>query len=218
MQDMMKRFNIIALALAVAIGAAGTADARTRATDVKEIVKKIKATYNSTKTAEVKFEQVNDAGTSVGTLVYAPGDRFRLEFQMQTMVSDGKKVWVYNQMRKQLVITKPSQGQGKLTPSEILTSFPGDYTTTLVGEEKVNNRAVWVIRCTPGTGKKVGDVEKATLYVDKSTFRFQQIEVESPSVGTMKIRIMSAKYGVKVPDSRFTFTAPKEARIIDLTR
>ena len=47
---------------------------------------------------------------------------------------------------------------------------------------------------------------------------FQQIEVESPSLGTMKIRIISAQYGTKVPDSRFTFTAPKDVRVVDLSK
>ena len=107
--------------------------------------------------------------------------------------------------------------RGKLTPSEILTAFPGDYATTLVGEQKVNGRAVWVVRCTPGSGRKVGDVQKATLYIDKSTYRFQQVEIESPSVGTVKVRIISPQYGAKLPDSRFTFTAPKDTRVVDLS-
>jgi outer membrane lipoprotein-sorting protein len=133
-------------------------------------------------------------------------------------VSNGQKVWVYNSDKNQVVISKPAQGSGKLTPSEILTAFPGDYATTLVGEQKVNGRSVWVVRCTPGTGRKVGDVQKATLYIDKSTYRFQQVEIESPSVGQVKIRILSAQYGAKMADSRFNFAAPKNTRVVDLTR
>lgn len=214
----MKRLDIIVLTLALLAGAAGSAGARVRADDVREIVRKIKTTYDATPTGQVKFEQTSQTGTSTGTLVYAPGDRFRLELGKQTMVSNGQKTWVYNSDKKQVVITKPAQGGGKLTPSEILTAFPGDYATTLVGEQKVNGRAVWVVRCTPGSGRKVGDVQKATLYIDKSTYRFQQVEIESPTAGTIKVRILSAQYGAKMADSRFTFTAPKDTRVVDLSR
>jgi outer membrane lipoprotein-sorting protein len=215
---MKKRFDIIGLALAAIIAASGMADARTRLGDVRDIVKKIKSTYNSTPRGTVRFEQTNQGGKSTGTLVYNTGDRYRLELGKQTMVSNGQKVWVYNSEKNQVVISKPAQGSGKLTPSEILTAFPGDYATELVGEQKVNGRAVWVVRCTPGSGKKVGDVQKATLYIDKSTYRFQQVEIESPSMGSVKIRILSATYGGTIPESRFAFAAPKGVRVVDLSR
>jgi outer membrane lipoprotein-sorting protein len=213
----MKRFGIATLALALLVGAA-TAEARTRLDDVRAIVKKVKSTYATSPNGTIRFEQTNGSGTTSGTLTYGSGDRYRLELGKLTNVSNGEKVWSYNADRKQVVISKPAQGSGKLTPSEILTAFPGDYTTELVGEQKVNGRAVWVVRCTPGSGRKVGDVGKATLYVDKSTYRFQQVDIESPSLGSVKVRILSASYGGSIPESRFTFTAPAGVRVVDLSR
>lgn len=211
-----QQHGIVALALGVILAVA-PALGRVSA-DVNEIVKKTKSVYASTATAEIKFEQTGSAGNASGTLTYAKGDKYRLELPKQTVVSNGSTVWTYMPEKRQVVVSKAVTSANRLTPEDLLTAFPGDYSSQLVGEQKVNGRAVWVVRCTPGNGAKIGDVNRATLYIDKATYRFQQVEVESPSLGTMKIRIISAQYGAKVADSRFTFVPPKDVRVVDLTR
>jgi outer membrane lipoprotein carrier protein len=194
------------------------AQTRTRVDDVREIVRKTKALYDATTTAEVKFEQTSGEGRALGLLVFGSGDRFRLELPKQTIVSNGQKVWTYMPGKSQVVVSNATRGAGRLTPSEILTAFPGDYATELVGDKTVNGRPVWVVSCTPGSGRKIGDVTKATLYIDKSSYRFQQVDVESPSLGRVSVKITSARYGVKLTDDRFTFTAPQGVRVVDLSK
>lgn len=185
-------------------------------TDVRDIVGKIKSLYGNTASAEIRFEQTGSTGSVSGTLLYR-GNKFRLEFPMQTFVSNGEKSWTYTPSTKQLVISRSAPQGSRMTPNDILNSFPGDYATELTGEEKINGRPVWVIRCLP-QGSMIGDVTEATLYVDKSTYRFQQIVLNSPSLGSMTLRIISAKYDVKISDQQFTFQAPGDARVIDLSR
>lgn len=193
--------------------------ARRAPDDIREIVRKTKAAYNTTQSAEVKFEQTSGSGSPTnGTLTYAEGDKYRLELGKQTIISDGQKTWTYTPAKKQVVISKAATGASRLTPGQILTAFPGDYATSLTGSATVNGRAVWIVRCIPGSGKKIGDVTAATLYIDKSTYRFQQVDVESPTIGKIKLRITSATYGAKVPASRFSFTPPSGVRVIDLSR
>ncbi len=216
MMRIKQQHGIVAIALGMILAAA-PAFGRIRA-DVNEIVKKTKSVYASTAAAEIKFEQTGASGNSNGTLTYAKGDRYRLELPKQTIVSNGSKVWTYMPEKRQVLVSNAVASANRLTPEDLLTAFPGDYSSQLMGEQTVNGRAVWVVRCTPGSGKKIGDVSRATLYIDKANYRFQQVEVESPSLGAMKIRIISAQYGAKVADSRFTFEAPKDVRVVDLTR
>ena len=81
----------------------------------------------------------------------------------------------------------------------------------------MNGRAVWVVRCVP-KGEKIGDVTEATLYIDKATYRFQQIAITSPTLGSVTLRIVSAKYDTKIPDSRFTFAPSGDTKVVDLTK
>jgi outer membrane lipoprotein-sorting protein len=214
----MKNRFIFAACAAAMIVATISADARSRTGDVREIVKKTKELYNSTNSAEVQFEQEGTTGSMRGTLTYARGNKYRLELGKQTIVSNGTKSWTYIPDRNQVVVSKAASGRGRLTPNDILTSFPGDYSTKLKGETTVNGRKTWIVECVPGDENKIGDVTKATLYIDQGTYRFQQIEVESPSMGKLKLRITSAKYDLKLADSRFSFTAPQGAKVVDLSK
>jgi outer membrane lipoprotein-sorting protein len=200
------------------VAATLSAEARSRTGDVREIVKKTKELYNSTNTAEVQFEQEGTTGSMRGTLTYARGNKYRLELGRQTIVSNGTKSWSYIPDRNQVVVSKAASGRGRMTPNDILTSFPGDYATRLTGESTINGRKVWIVECVPGGEDKIGDVTKAMLYIDQSSYRFQQIEIESPSMGKLKLRITSAKYDMKLPDSRFSFVAPQGAKVVDLSK
>lgn len=214
---MARRIDRIILPFLLVLFMAPSTYAAPKPGNVQDIVKKLKDVYNKTASATIKFEQTSGMGTFRGTLTYSGNDKFRLEMPKQTMVSNGQKTWVYVPEKKQVVVSKSVTGSGRLTPGDILTAFPGDYKTELVGEQKVNGRSVWVVRCSPGGGKKVGDVTAATLYIDKSNYRFQQVEIESPSVGNVKLRIVSAQYGSKVAESTFSFVAPKNVRVVDLS-
>ena len=184
---------------------------------VDDIVRKTRALYDATSSAEVRFEQTGGQGAMAGTLQFAKGNRYRLEFAKQTIVSNGTTVWTYTPARKQVIVSRANGRRGGITPNEILTKFPGSYRPTLIGDRKVDGRDVWVVKCAAGA-EKIGDVTSATLYIDKETYRFQRIELESPSVGSLSLRITSARYNVSIPESRFQFTPPAGSRVINLSR
>lgn len=185
--------------------------------DVKTIVAKTKDLYKKTSTAKITFTQTASGSTVSGTLEYSSGNKFRLTLPDRTIVSDGSKTWTYIKDRNQVVINKAATG-GQLTPNDILRSFPGDYNSTLNGTTKVGGKDVWIVNCTAAGDKRVGDINSATLYIDKSTHRFRKITVTSPTLGTMTLDIGSAQYNLTLAASRFTFTPPKGASVVDLSK
>lgn len=185
--------------------------------DVASIVAKTERLYNGTSSAKLTFSQSGSAGNMSGTLEYATGNKFRLTLPDRTIVSNGSKTWTYFQGKNQVVINKAA-ANGQLMPSDILQAFPGDYKTTLDGSAKVSGADVWVVKCEAGGSNRVGDINNATLYIDKKTNRFRRITVSGPATGTVTINISSAQYNIGLPASRFTFTPPEDARVIDLSR
>ena len=214
----MSTFRLAATAFVALAITASIGDAAVRRDDVALIVRKTQDLYRTTRSGEVRFVQEGAGVNAAGTLVFAEGNKYRLEFPRQTIVSNGDRTWRYMPERNQVVISKSKGARGALTPSEILTSFPGEYRTELVGSQKVNGRDVWVVRCSAAGGKQIGDVTRATLFIDKSTYRFQQIEIESPTAGKMKMRITSAQYNISVPATRFSYVPPMNARVVDLSK
>ena len=185
--------------------------------DVAAIVAKTKSLYSGTTTAKITFSQSGAVGSATGTLEYSSGNKFRLTLPDRTVVSDGSKTWTYIKARNQVVINKAASG-GQVTPNDILRSFPGDYSSVLDGSGTVGGKPVWVVQCSASGASRVGDIGKATLYIDKKTYRFRKISVTSSSMGSLTLEISSAQYNVSLPSSRFTFTAPSGANVIDLTK
>lgn len=185
--------------------------------DVNAIVAKTKTLYKDTRTAKLTFSQSGSAGTASGTLEYSSGNKFRLTLPDRTIISDGNKTWTYLKERNQVVINKAASN-GQVTPNDILRSFPGDYQSVLDGSATAGGNAVWVVQCSASGSNRVGDISNATLYIDKKTYRFRKISVTSPSLGTMTLDISKAQYNLSLPSSRFTFTPPKDAKVIDLTK
>jgi outer membrane lipoprotein carrier protein len=213
-----RRTALASLAIVAGLAFAAVAtSARAPYADVQQIVRRTKSLYDATKTAEVRFEQSSTQGTTSGTLQFTNGNRYRLEFPKQTIVSNGSTIWTYTPSRNQVVISKAKTRSGGLTPSEVLTKFPGSYRPTLVGERTVDGRNVYVVRCDAGA-EKIGDVTSATLYIDRSSFRFHRIELQSPTLGAITLKVTAAKYNIAIPDARFQFTPPAGARVINLAK
>lgn len=214
--SIMRQAQAMIAALLLLAMIPATVGAGTTADDVKKIVKKTKELYKGTKSAKITFTQAGSGETVSGTLEYSSGNKFRLTLPEQTIVSNGTKTWTYIKARNQVVINKAAT-DGQITPNDILRSFPGDYTTTLDGSTTVGGKKVWKVKCSASGDDKLGDISKATLYIDKSTYRFKKISVTSPTLGTLNLTIKSANYNKTIASSRFTFTAPKGAKVVDLT-
>src|SRR5512133_423682 len=217
MEMRMRSVNAVASFLAGALFLMlVAASAHVRAIGLDEIVRRTRANYASTKSAEISFEQTGSNGTTSGLLQFAE-NRYRLELPKQTVVSNGTFVWTYTPTRNQVVISKASTRSGALTPGDILTKFPGTYSTALEGERTLDGRRVWLVRCRAGK-EKIGDVTEALLYIDQSTFRFSRIDLQSASMGATTIRVKAAKYNVELSDSRFNFKPPVGTRVVNLAR
>lgn len=210
--------SLLSFFVLAGLGGGVTSGDGDQAVDIAEIVRQVRSIHAASPNGDIRFEQSGAGSTVVGRLLYGTGDRYRLELPKQTIVSDGVRTWTYTPQRSQVVISRAAQGSQRITPEKILTSFPGNYTTTLEGSTTVNGRAVWIVRCTPDGHPTVGDVTKATLYVDKATSRFQRVVIESSSLGEVQLRIIAANYRPSITPSSFSFTPPAGARVVDLSR
>lgn len=212
--------SILFLSLLLPLSA-GTTDvagrtAGDRAVDVKKIVAKARQLNSATETASIRFTQSGGGADGKGKLEYAQGNRFRLTLPDRTIVSNGTLTWSYTPSKNQVIINRAASG-GQLTPNDILQSFPGDYATSLAGEGTVGGRAVWIVNATAAGDRKIGDITGAVLSIDKKTYRFRKISVTSPTIGNLTLVIDAAEYDVDLPASRFGFTPPSGAKVIDLS-
>jgi outer membrane lipoprotein carrier protein len=145
----MKRAAEILL-LSIAVFALGGFAAE----DAQEILQSVKKKYDSIKDAELKFlqrttSQLSAGKQSIAGTLFVKKQKFRVEVEGQTIMTDGDTIWSYNAATKQVVIDKFKKNSRTLSPEKILTAAPSDYSASLIGTEKLGKFATRVLQLVP---------------------------------------------------------------------
>lgn len=164
------------------------------------------------KTASAPFQQVvtgpngEKVQTSQGLMLMKTPNRFRWEYSkpdLQTIVADGKQVWVYEPDLKQVTV-KPQDALNQDNPLSALTS-PETLDRYYKVSELPEKQGIRWLQLLPKRPES-SPFDKAWLGFDGNGLRSLRLfdnlgQVSEFSFGTWK-------RNVAIPDSRFRFTAP----------
>ena len=70
-----------------------------------------------------------------GTL-YIKGDKYRLEFAGQDVISDGKTRWTYVKDANEIQIDNQRKDENAITPTNIFTLYEKGWNSKYIGEAK----------------------------------------------------------------------------------
>jgi outer membrane lipoprotein carrier protein len=201
-------FRALVLALALAPAASYAADA----------VARVDAYLASLRTLTAQFSQVvhdkrglvTDRAT--GQLSISRPNRFRWDYREpyeQTIVADGRKLWLYDPDLQQVTVRLLEQGLGA-TPAMLLSGAGkvGDAFTS----GAVEQRGDWTwYRLLP---KQHGsDFERVSLAFDGSN-ELAAMELVDKLGQTTSIEFGQVRRGAKLDDKVFTFVPPRGADVI----
>lgn len=183
-----------------------------------DAVARVDAYLASLRTLAAEFVQVvQDRGGQVtdratGTLTLSRPDRFRWEYKqpyVQTIVADGRKLWLYDPDLQQVTVRSLAQGLGA-TPAMLLSgagkvgdAFKSDAVETLQG-------ITW---CRLVPAKPGSDFERVSLGFDARD-ELSAMELVDKLGQTTTIRFAGVKRGAKLDDSLFRFVPPAGADVI----
>jgi outer membrane lipoprotein carrier protein len=134
------------------------------------------------------------------------------------VVSDGKSLWVYlPSSAPGQVIRLPASGNNSLAmvdPGGLFLSSPSTrYTITSAGSATVSGRKMNVVSLVPK--KSNNTFSRAKVWVDASDNSIRQFEVVDANGLTRLVTITKLQPNASIARSEFTFTPPKNARILD---
>ncbi|MBC7186493.1 MAG: outer membrane lipoprotein-sorting protein [Calditrichaeota bacterium] len=185
---MKNRSVMIAVALGLCTAIAGVATA----IDWAELVKQARARHERLQ-AEIKdltLQQVTENITEQGKMqsqmtIYTKGEKSRAEVQtelgpgmgkMETIViGDGKDYWLVSPMMGTQKVSR-EEGEKYASDQEWWDRFTTD--ARVVGEEKVNGRACYVVQGTPKEGSPF-----SKLWIDKDFFLLVKAEGKVEGMG-----------------------------------
>ena len=142
-----------------------------------------------------------------GKMFLASGDKFRVQTDEQTIVSDGKMLWVYSRENKQVTIDKVAKSRDIVRPSDYLFSFRESYTSHLLPDTTIGKVECITVQLV--CGEKDEFIQQMTLFVgkeDRLTHRASYIDINGNNV---IIDFSNVKVDKGLPDDLFFFETPK---------
>ncbi len=209
----MKRFFPFFLLLLITLPVLGQ--------DVEDIIEEIQDTYEDMDNFTATFKRVESfklTGTvseTVGKVWVKDGTRYRFESEEQQIITDGKTVWTYNAINKQVIIDRVRKESGALLPRDMLFKYPKEYYSTLIRTEKNKDKKIYVIKLTP-RGKVTGVVKSMKIWVEEDHWYITKIEITDLNNNTTLFEISDIDVKAKLKDSLFAFKDIPGVRVIDM--
>lgn len=191
-----------------------------RADDATKILKDLQKKYESLQdltihfTQQVEFGVIKNQESFKGTLIVKKGNRYRIEMEHQTIVTDGKSVWSYSQDNAQVVIDRFKEDPAAITPDRVLINVPDKYTTTLLNKEKNGDSQLSVMKLIPKD--QSSNVQWMKIWVDTDEWVLRKVQFQDISDNITTYVVDDIKINSGVPDGKFQFSPPDGVQVIDL--
>ena len=184
------------------------------------VIKKLQKRYDSIRDASVTYIQQVQFGVTKseqsfsGTLTMKQGNRYRIEMEQQTIVTDGKSVWSYSKMNNQVLIDRYKDDPKSFSPDKVLVNLPSNYNAAMLGNEKMGDKEVSVLKLTPKKDKL--NFKWMKIWVDPEEWLMKKIQVLDISDNLMTYLLNEIKINQGIPDTVFQYVAPSGVDVIDL--
>lgn len=188
--------------------------------DVKEITQKIQRRYETITDATARFSQQVKFGYSKieqnfsGILMMKKPNRYRIESDHQTLVTDGATVWSYSPVNKQVLVDRYKESQNSLSPEHFLLNLPSNYYASLLGRERVNETSQVTLRLVPKDDQSF--VRSMKIWVEEETWVVRKVELVDVNDTQTVYTVHDIRLNSNLPDSTFAFSAPPGTEVVDL--
>jgi outer membrane lipoprotein carrier protein len=188
--------------------------------DVLTIVSKLQKRYDAIRdvsvvfTQNVRFGVTKSEQTFNGKLFMKRGNKYRIELEQQTIVTDGNSVWSYTKGNNQVLIDNYKDDLKSFSPDKILVNVPNNYYSTLLGKERLGSRETSILKLVPKDDKS--NLKWMKVWVDQDEWLMRKIQVLDVSDNLTTYLIEKIKLNSGLVDSLFQFEIPTDVEVIDL--
>ena len=188
--------------------------------NAEEIISKLQKKYNSIKdvtidfTQNVRFGVTKSEQTFSGKLLMKKENKYRIELEQQTIVTDGKSVWTYSKLNGQVFIDTYRNDPKSFSPDKVLTNLPANYTAATLGKEVIGGIEAVIVKLVPKSGKS--NIQWMKVWVDDDEWLMKKVQVQDNSDNLTTYSIESFKSNTSLSDALFQFQPPQDVEVIDL--
>lgn len=183
---------------------------------VKEVTDRVQKRYDSAEDAVAQFTQLVKFGFSKiqqdfsGTLTMKKPNKYRIESEHQTLITDGTTVWAYSPVNKQVLIDHYKENQNSLSPQNFLLHLPENYYASVIGKDK----NLIVLKLVPKDDQSF--VKSLKVWVEEGAWIVRRVEVLDVNETETTYTIREVKLNTHIKDQSFAFIPPSGTEVVDL--
>ncbi len=187
-----------------------------------EIVQRVQKKYEEMKDAtltfsqKVKFSLSKAEYSSEGTLYTKKPNRYRIEMEDRTFVTDGETVWSYTPANNQVLVDNYKEDPRSFSPEKFLVGVPKNFYGAVLGKDKYQGRNVVVLKLTPKDDDAT--MKSLKLWVESGQWLLWKVEVVDPNDNVTLYSVHEIKLNTGLPDSRFVFVPAPDVEVVDLRK
>jgi len=213
----MKLSYVLSRLLIVAIFLGMVDQAAAQSADT--VFERLKEKYDTIESLRAEFSQtmtssyMDDEVTSKGVLVIQ-GDRYRVETDGQTLVTDGDVTWVYMPSQNQVLINDHNDDEQTFSINEFLFDYDENFDASDVKTATLGGQKHFVLTLTPKSEDAF--FTEATLSMRDSDDVITQLQVVDVNGTTMLFNLENIQLNPTLQDNIFSFTPPQGTEVVDL--
>jgi chaperone LolA len=162
----------------------------------------------------VKFGFSNIEQTFTGILTMKKPNRYRIESEHQSIVTDGTTVWAYSTANNQVIIDKYKENSNSLSPEHFMLNLPANYYASLLGTEKNPSGNIILLKLVPKDDRSF--IKSVKISIEDRNWMVRKIDIldvnETETIYTVK----DIKLNTNIKEKIFTFETPVGAEVVDL--
>jgi outer membrane lipoprotein carrier protein len=183
-----------------------------------DVVGKVQSIYSSLTDASaeftqtVKFKYTKNEQRFAGTVQMKKGNRYRVASPQQTLVTDGKTVWVYSPVNKQVVIDAYKENAQSFSPERFIFGLPKNYSAVFVGDRTGD---VVVLKLAPRAGTNAF-IKSLKVWIAEADWTVQRVEFVDGNETQTIYTVRNFRKNPGLADAVFIMEPPPDVEVVDL--
>ncbi len=160
---------------------------------------------------KLRYKQVGQKTS--GTIQMKKGNRYRILTEQQTIVTNGKKVWMYTPSSKQVLIDIFKQNPKQFSPDKFLTGLPKDFSATNLDTAG----GFLTLSLKPSKTASVSSMmTSVTVRVNKESWIVETIEYSDKNGTSTSITFSNIRFNEGIADTSFQFQITSDMKVVDV--
>lgn len=184
-----------------------------------EVLDKVREKYLHMSDISADFSQsvklrYKQSGQKIsGSAQLKKGNKYRIETDQQTIVTDGKKVWMFTPSTKQVLIDNYKANRQPFSPDKFLTGLPKDFSPSALDKE--NDR--YILSLEPSKTTSVSSMMVGVkVWVHPESWLVERIDYNDKNGTVTSIVLSNIKFNKGIPDKNFLFEITADMKIVDV--